>query len=136
MLVITCHRLCHNPFSIQVYYYNRRVETYTQYFRICHNPFSIQVYYYNATLGQVFAAVSFQVTIPFQFRSIITCHTVESVCTLASESQSLFNSGLLLHKEYVDNNYKENYEGHNPFSIQVYYYRTSSAPHKQKFSWL
>ena len=160
----------HNPFSIQVYYYNT-INT-IKYFNANsrHNPFSIQVYYYderwachmgifllsqslfNSGLLLRLAILSLPngerhtVTIPFQFRSIITLFkAIGSICHAVESSQSLFNSGLLLREARqgmerggagvtipfqfrsiitLNSAILASFGAgcHNPFSIQVYYY--------------
>ena len=113
------HQVCHNPFSIQVYYYVKQCFIVSGEF-FCHNPFSIQVYYYKRQImngwGKMFrVTIPFQfrsiitrmmprqrflkvcvVTIPFQFRSIITRFELAAMMGVHIASQSLFNSGLLL----------------------------------------
>ena len=112
--------LCHNPFSIQVYYYKSYQRSRISNLCQSHNPFSIQVYYYDTkkeqekewekgvTIPFQFRSIITQikreerelernhVTIPFQFRSIITVCIRRIIWKLSVESQSLFNSGLLL----------------------------------------
>ena len=112
--------LCHNPFSIQVYYYRLYSLVLPPVLLLRHNPFSIQVYYYGdhinfyvtvdngvtipfqfrsiitSVIGLILLTITKGVTIPFQFRSIITFRHFCPFHEQREGSQSLFNSGLLL----------------------------------------
>ena len=88
----------------------------------CHNPFSIQVYYYNTMRSALSLGVQCTSSQSLFNSGLLLLSGLRFPGRMKLlRSQSLFNSGLLLRKRRWRIS-MERWIGHNPFSIQVYYY--------------
>ena len=122
MLMMAKGSVSHNPFSIQVYYYWKTARPSYLWLR-GHNPFSIQVYYYASCLNWPVYEITGHVTIPFQFRSIITSHRTPLSARTVTVRHNPFSIQVYYYRPHESVFSVFAVSGHNPFSIQVYYYR-------------